>query len=204
LGFEYLVVELSLTYALLELFELFELSQSVFVYLVYELGLTYALRELFLLFELPRFGSECLVDELSFMSALLEMFVLPPLSLSYLVDVRCSWGVCLVGVFPGACPGRCGGAFCTHALPPCPFPPCVAALRVGGHLGGEVVLVRVGLSVLGWGMGSWFGGGGGAGIGTTPPPPTTPCSTPAPHGDPSPALAPSLRLEGRLDAPLVV
>ena len=66
---------------------------------------------------------------------------------------------------------------------------------------------RVGLSVLGWGMGSWLdrdGGGGGAGIGTTPPPPTTPGSTPAPHGGPSPALAPPLRLEGRLDAPLVV
>ena len=115
---------------------------SVFVYLVGELDLKRALLELYVLLEPSQSFFVCLVDELDFMSVLLELFELfglPPLAWSCLVDAWCSWGVIWVGVFLGL-PRTAVGARsvlmrCLLAPPLRSCPPVRRAPRRGGGAG---------------------------------------------------------------------
>ena len=70
-------------------------------------------------------------------------------------------------------------------------------------LGGEVVLVWVGLPVLGQRDGFVVQVDDVLPV-LAPLRPSPPCSTLASHGEPSPALASPPRFGGRFDAPLVV
>ena len=229
-GGEFLVDELDWTCVLLEEFLLLELLRLGFACLVDELVLAFALPEVFLLFVLLWLGFVYLLDGLTLELALLETFLLPVLlrlGFGFLVGKQCFMYVLLevsgwcgwsssawymdgargAGDLPGraagACLGCCGGAFCTHTLPPGPFfpllgcPPGVRAPWRGGGAG-------VGLApCVGLGDGLVVQVRGVVPVLAPRRRPSLPCSTLASLGEPFPPLAPPLRFEGRFDAPLV-
>lgn len=229
-GGEFLVDVLDWTCVLLEEFLLLELLRLGFACLVDELVLAFALPEAFLLFVLLWLGFVYLLDGLTLELALLETFLLPVLlrlGFGFLVGKQCFMYVLLevsgwcgwsssawymdgargAGDLPGraagACLGCCGGAFCTHTLPPGPFfpplgcPPGVRAPWRGGGAG-------VGLApCVGLGDGFVVQVRGVVPVLAPRRRPSLPCSTLASLGEPFPPLAPPLRFEGRFDAPLV-
>ena len=202
LDFEFLVGELCLVCELLEVADWLGVVDGWRGLEVVEgHGFGCLVGELALAVESRGFG--CLVGELCFVCALLEVSVWYGwTSSAWCMDGgRCGGG--LPGRVAGDCSGGCGGAFCTYTLSPGPFfpplgcPPGVRAPWRGGGAGaglvscvglgdGLVVLVRGLVPVLAPFLR-----------------PSLPCSTLASLEEPSPALAPPLRSEGRCDVPLV-